>query len=204
VEFLVEDSLGSKPDFSALRDAISNVQTASANLDKEKQEALEAFDKLLKHLPPYPSTLLIQRLNHYDICNPNGRWKAPPQTVGRLVKDWVRSIFGFPSATVTAASWDMAKLFDDDTWEGVLSYALATMNETDEDELLPPWLPRPIKKFIEAARRLGRSNKKLIAFERGFISEDGIKEREWYKHLGVAPGKWLGKSSTFVFLRLKY
>lgn len=35
-------------------------------------------------------------------------------------------------------------------------------------------------------------NKKLIAFERGFISEDGIKDREWYRHLGVAPGKWLG------------
>jgi len=50
-----------------------------------------------------------------------------------------------------------------------------------------------VRRFIEAARRLGRSNKKLIAFERGFISEGGIKDREWYKHLGVAPGKWLGK-----------
>jgi N-acetylated-alpha-linked acidic dipeptidase len=25
-----------------------------------------------------------------------------------------------------------------------------------------------------------------------FISEDGIKDREWYRHLGVAPGRWLG------------
>jgi N-acetylated-alpha-linked acidic dipeptidase len=35
-----------------------------------------------------------------------------------------------------------------------------------------------------------------------FISEDGIKDREWYRHLGVAPGKWLGKhwvSSALVF-----
>ena len=69
---------------------------------------------------------------------------------------------------------------------------------------LPEWLKKllenifkhvpatPVKKFIEAAQRVQRANAKLVAFERGFISEDGIKEREWYKHLGVAPGKWLG------------
>jgi N-acetylated-alpha-linked acidic dipeptidase len=51
----------------------------------------------------------------------------------------------------------------------------------------------PIHRFIKAAKRVSRANKKLVAFERGFISEEGIKEREWYKHLGVAPGKWLGK-----------
>jgi len=84
----------------------------------------------------------------------------------------------------------VAKLFRDDTWESVLEYAHTTLNGNPQ---LPPWLPGPVRKFIEAARRLGRSNKKLIAFERGFISEGGIKDREWYKHLGVAPGKWLGK-----------
>lgn len=34
-------------------------------------------------------------------------------------------------------------------------------------------------------------NQKLVAFERGFISESGIAHREWYRHLVVAPGKWL-------------
>ena len=33
-------------------------------------------------------------------------------------------------------------------------------------------------------------NKKLASFERGFLSDAGIKDREWYRHLGVAPGKW--------------
>lgn len=33
-------------------------------------------------------------------------------------------------------------------------------------------------------------NKKLALFERGFLSDTGIKDREWYRHLGVAPGKW--------------
>jgi len=85
----------------------------------------------------------------------------------------------------------VAKLFSDDTWESVLEYAYATT--LNDEHQLPPWLPGPVRRFIEAARRLGRSNKNLIAFERGFISEGGIKDREWYKHLGVAPGKWLGK-----------
>ena len=52
----------------------------------------------------------------------------------------------------------------------------------------------PIKEFIKAAKRVQRVNEKLAAFEQGFISEGGIKDREWYKHLGVAPGKWLGMS----------
>ena len=41
--------------------------------------------------------------------------------------------------------------------------------------------------------RVHAVNYKLIQFERGFISKEGIKDREWYKHLGVAPGKWLGE-----------
>ena len=51
----------------------------------------------------------------------------------------------------------------------------------------------PVKKFIEAAQRVQRANAKLVAFERGFISEEGIEGREWYRHLGVAPGRWLGE-----------
>lgn len=47
-----------------------------------------------------------------------------------------------------------------------------------------------------AAVRVRRVNKLLSGFESGFISSDGIKGREWYKHLGVAPGKWLGYDAT--------
>ncbi len=31
-----------------------------------------------------------------------------------------------------------------------------------------------------------------------FLSEQGIKDREWYKHKGTAPGKWLGYGATTV------
>ena len=54
----------------------------------------------------------------------------------------------------------------------------------------------PIREFIKAAKRVQSANQKLIGFERGFISEEGIKDREWYRHLAVAPGKWLGKCRT--------
>ena len=48
------------------------------------------------------------------------------------------------------------------------------------------------KEVIRAAKHVHDVNKRLSTFEQGFISEDGIKDREWYRHLGVAPGKWLG------------
>ena len=51
---------------------------------------------------------------------------------------------------------------------------------------------RPPHKLVEAVKRVQVVNKKLSGFESGFISEEGIAKREWYKHLGVAPGKWLG------------
>ncbi|KAG6857098.1 hypothetical protein H0H87_009659 [Tephrocybe sp. NHM501043] len=60
----------------------------------------------------------------------------------------------------------------------------------------PEHIPKEIRKLIKAAKRIVKANKKIIAFERGFISEGGIKDREWYKHLGVAPGKWLGYGAT--------
>ncbi|KAG6821633.1 hypothetical protein H0H93_000142 [Arthromyces matolae] len=62
--------------------------------------------------------------------------------------------------------------------------------------LPPKHLPKEIKKLVKAAKRIVKINKKIVAFERGFISEEGIKDREWYKHLGVAPGKWLGYGAT--------
>ena len=49
-----------------------------------------------------------------------------------------------------------------------------------------------LREVIHAAKHVRDVNKRLSKFEQGFISEDGIKDREWYRHLGVAPGKWLG------------
>lgn len=52
-----------------------------------------------------------------------------------------------------------------------------------------------LKRLRKLAKRIQAVNAKSSAFERGFISPEGIKDREWYKHLAVAPGKWLGSYS---------
>lgn len=54
----------------------------------------------------------------------------------------------------------------------------------------------PLRKVFKAAQAVRLLNAKLASFESGFISEAGIKDREWYRHLGVAPGKWLGYGAT--------
>ena len=63
-------------------------------------------------------------------------------------------------------------------------------------------LPHPgkaVKRLRTLAKRIQAVNAKSSAFERGFISTEGIKDREWYKHLAVAPGKWLGSYSFLSF-----
>ena len=66
----------------------------------------------------------------------------------------------------------------------------------------PHWPHRkphgPPPKLIKAAKAVRKINKKLASFESGFIHEGGIKDREWYRHLGVAPGKWLGRTLLSV------
>ncbi|KAL4081569.1 hypothetical protein V8B97DRAFT_1923813 [Scleroderma yunnanense] len=66
----------------------------------------------------------------------------------------------------------------------------------DTKSLLGAEFGFPKKKLLKAIERVQTVNKKLISFERGFISPEGIEGREWYKHLGVAPGRWLGYGAT--------
>lgn len=67
----------------------------------------------------------------------------------------------------------------------------------EESELLLKAETEPRKRrLLQALEPVRAVNGKLIAFERAFISKDGIKGREWFKHLGVAPGKWLGYGAT--------
>jgi N-acetylated-alpha-linked acidic dipeptidase len=68
-----------------------------------------------------------------------------------------------------------------------------------DDRLILNFFRQPSRHLIKAIQHVQAVNKRLIAFERGFISKDGIKDREWYKHLGVAPGKWLGECHSPVY-----
>ncbi|KAL4081558.1 hypothetical protein V8B97DRAFT_2020296 [Scleroderma yunnanense] len=62
--------------------------------------------------------------------------------------------------------------------------------------LCKPQHKNPFCDLIRAAIRIKNVNQKLRIFEQGFISEEGIKDRKWYRHLGVAPGKYLGYGAT--------
>ncbi|SJL02051.1 uncharacterized protein ARMOST_05375 [Armillaria ostoyae] len=86
------------------------------------------------------------------------------------VSNWIKGVFGVPPLE------------------------LAEQQSTTATADIPK-IP-PILEFLKAQRRVIKANKKLISFERGFISEDGIKGREWFKHLGVAPGRYLGYGAT--------
>ncbi|OAD08962.1 hypothetical protein MUCCIDRAFT_151731 [Mucor lusitanicus CBS 277.49] len=44
------------------------------------------------------------------------------------------------------------------------------------------------------AKRVEKMNDRLTSFERGFIDPEGMKDREWYKHVVYAPGLWTGYS----------
>ena len=108
--------------------------------------------------------------------------------------DWVKSVFGVPPPTNDEL--DTLKASHVEARVGELMEFSHLSCEEVKEMFKEKKLPFPIRRFIKAAQRVGRANKKLIAFERGFISKEGIKEREWYKHLGVAPGKWLGYGAT--------
>ncbi|KAI0940119.1 hypothetical protein AcV5_001313 [Taiwanofungus camphoratus] len=129
-------SLAVAPDFSGLRSAIANLQSASKALDAEKAAAERHFRKLLDRIPGRKSA-----------CAHTGAHSRLPAWLKRLLDIIARHAF-------------------------------------------------PLGEFKKAAQRVQRANAKLTAFERGFISEEGIAEREWYKHLVVAPGKWLGYGAT--------
>lgn len=55
-------------------------------------------------------------------------------------------------------------------------------------------LPHYVKKAIKRVRKV---NSNLASFEAGFISEEGLPGRDWYRHFGVAPGKRLGYAHKY-------
>jgi N-acetylated-alpha-linked acidic dipeptidase len=44
-------------------------------------------------------------------------------------------------------------------------------------------------------KRLQKANTRLTGFEKGFIDPQGVKGREWFKHVVYAPGLWSAYAS---------
>ncbi|KAF5388129.1 hypothetical protein D9615_000480 [Tricholomella constricta] len=161
------------PNYSKLRKAIKKVQESSLKLDKEKYKAEKALKRAIHKLLP---------LHHNGMCRKSHR-------LVRRAARWVKKVFG-----VEPHHYQPISKPETEAWARFL--------EIDGDEIresaasLGYGHSHKLKKLIKAAKRVVKANKKIIAFERGFISKGGIKDREWYKHLGVAPGKWLGYGAT--------
>ncbi|KAG7089277.1 hypothetical protein E1B28_010976 [Marasmius oreades] len=180
VEDLAADIFGDgeddiTPHLSLLRGQIERLQDASLELDEEKVAAEENFRKALDRLPSFPRPPSSR--SHSHRCG----------GVTRRLSAWYHSIFG-PDKSET--------VYDHiNDWKDFLSLPLEDEEGFASLSRLPfpknPWLD-----FLKAARRLVKANKKVFTFERGFLHPNGIKDREWYRHLGVAPGKWLGYGAT--------
>ncbi|KAI0720289.1 Zn-dependent exopeptidase [Cerioporus squamosus] len=186
-------------DFTGLRNAIQSLQKTSLKLDIEKDAAEKKLRKLLHR---FARRHFIRRKIHRALCK-------------------LRKLFGkdCPSHDAPSLSAPMFVGFGgaDKPFEcsrgrkkansGMLpvtpriGHAGAKAREQrpsqrgEETEALDK-RRFPSKKFKKAVKRVRDVNQKLKAFERGFIHEEGIKDREWYRNLDVAPGKWLGYGAT--------
>jgi len=164
---------GFRAEFTDLRKAITRLKSASSKLDSKKTKTEKVFLKELE------------------------RWRREKGPKGKKLvcsgrrltgaRSWIKSMFGVVSPSGQAASAAGGGESD----AGVHMPSRTRLDGALRDPTSPP-----SKRFLKALRRVQDVNKKLSTFEQGFISEEGIKDREWYKHLGVAPGKWLGYGAT--------
>jgi N-acetylated-alpha-linked acidic dipeptidase len=177
-----------------LRAAIKSLQFASLELDAEKLEAERVLKRLIRKW---------QKGLQFQYERKQGYFRR-----------FMRRLRGFFTAETSEPPTQMDERFGKD---GVDAWVHRNDDEVHVEDANWPHLPlphrpkhphwphwphkprRPPRKLIEAALAVRKINQKLVSFERGFIHEDGIKDREWYRHLGVAPGKWLGMFSMSLW-----
>ncbi|KAI0796916.1 Zn-dependent exopeptidase [Abortiporus biennis] len=169
-------------DLSGLRESIKDLQSASAKLDHAKVKALSDLRKLLKKVIRHR---IIRHRARRAVCS-------------------IKKIFGKKCVcphmkAVQEAHVPTFKTTDGHVFKPRIGRYPAWLKEQQDlqhqsEHPHPPHFP--VKKFLKLFKRIRKVNQKLVAFERGLIHKDGIKDREWYRHLGVAPGKWLGYGAT--------
>ena len=182
-------------DFSGLRNAIQSLQKASIKLDNEK---VEAEHKLKKFLHKFARRHFFRRTFRHALCKLKrffGKDCAP------FRRD--ASALTIPASPTVDKAFECSGMKSGNK-NGLLPFkprvgrAPAMAQEQREQaadaELHALDKKRfPGKKLKKVVKRIRKVNEKLRLFERGFIHEDGIKDREWYRNLDVAPGKWLGE-----------
>ena len=151
--------------FKPLRESIHALQQASISLDEEKHEVAKDLRKVIKNL--------------------KRRKKLLKKFYCRIKKLFGRKCSCPHKKTSPMTIGEESSM--------ILGLAVHAGYKAKSN-----LLPHPGKAFNQLrklVKRIHAVNAKSSAFERGFISVEGIKDREWYKHLVVAPGKWLGSYS---------
>ncbi|ESK92204.1 glutamate carboxypeptidase [Moniliophthora roreri MCA 2997] len=172
-------------DLSPLRKSIGSLQAASLAFDYERLAAERELRKIIKKWKKkHDRRRKLWRKLWKKYCE----WQK--KVLGKECKhhegkDFTESEFETEKSLV----WSLS-MFSDGCKHHQAHLA------TGHHHHRPHWPGKLIRELIKVVKRLRAINHQLIAFERGFISEAGIPGREWYRHLGVAPGKWLGYGAT--------
>ncbi|KAH7344942.1 Zn-dependent exopeptidase [Rhizoctonia solani] len=175
--------LSDAPNFDELRHAISRVKKASQKLDDRKAHAEHRLKRALEKV--------IHREKHHTCGH---RKFAAART-------WVKKVFGvheektpyprkWPEGARVTPRIGRLPAWADEQKEKTKGHHHRKEHGHHNKE------HKGIHRLIRAVKEVQAVNKKLSTFEQGFLSEEGIKDREWYRHLGVAPGKWLGYGAT--------
>jgi len=174
-------------DFSPLRKSIHKLVKASSHLDKSKAHAVHELEKALEDLEKY-------RKKAHAKCSARS-WPR--------IRAFVKSVFGVKQSqdqqdnqvqdTQVPVETPVDLQDDQDHHRYRLEHHRLHRKHADGKK---PKLPKIIRRVKKAAEVVVAHNKKLSSFESGFIDEKGIKDREWYRNLVVAPGKWTGYGAT--------
>ncbi|KAG7095262.1 hypothetical protein E1B28_006035 [Marasmius oreades] len=179
-------------DLSPLRTSIHALQGASLALDHEKSAAACELHRVIRQIKKRGKKI--------------HKWK---RKLRRAYCKWLKRVFGKECKKYHHGDEKIFKDVDALEWDGKdheMDFALAIAVISNHEQGVdlghgcghrhPHWPGWLIRRLIHAVKRVRAVNQKLIAFERGFISEEGLPGRAWYKHLGVAPGLWLGYGAT--------
>jgi N-acetylated-alpha-linked acidic dipeptidase len=184
-----------------VRKAIRHLRKASVKLDKKKHKAMIKLRREIwwyshdRHGCLRKLWWKLRRLGHrikkWLKCHHGGHKKHCHK--GGLA-DWQLSDGHHKEELATqllGSSANITSRFDRICKE-LHSEALDNISEGERDG----HDQRNKKALLRAIRDVRIMNNRLRSFEAGMISAEGIKDREWFKHLGVAPGKWLGYGAT--------
>ena len=158
--------------FKSLRESIHALQRASAALDEEKHKVAKDLRKAIKNLKKHKKVL-------------------------KKVYCRIKKLFG---RKCSCPHKEKSPMSIGDQEESSMILGLAVHAGYKARSNLLPHPGKAIKYLKKLSKRIQAVNAKSSAFERGFISVEGIKDREWYKHLAVAPEKWLGSYNFLSFL----